>query len=179
MREAARAGQAVSGRDRPGTAAHDDQVRRWEVLEVGRRVEEAADRGPSGREPELGAVAGDVAPRGEPQVAQPIAQAVAVERGGRPLEDGIDGPLVGLGRDASGAVLFEWSATLPVGGGGEPLPATVWTGSGERGVPRGLRLGRALLPRSGGTHVVRVEQGERAQRAESLFVRLVRPEAAP
>ncbi len=79
------------------------------------------------------------------------------------------GELVSLGPDPTESrsgeseptVLLHWSATLPLGAqqlrAGEPaLPVTLWTGSGEEGVPRGLLLGETDLPLGPGPHVLRV-----------------------
>ena len=44
-----------------------------------------------------------------------------------------------------GALLFRWEAALPLPAGTN-LAAHIHTGSGDRGLPRGLWLGDALLP---------------------------------
>ncbi|MCK6448740.1 MAG: rod shape-determining protein MreC [Planctomycetes bacterium] len=50
-------------------------------------------------------------------------------------------------RDASGACRFDWLAPRPLfGESGESSAAIVFTGSGDRGVPRGLLVGRTALP---------------------------------
>jgi len=51
------------------------------------------------------------------------------------------------------------------------LPVTLWTGSGELGVPRGLLVGTAALPVGPGPHVVLVEQADGARDPRGLVVR--------
>ena len=66
---------------------------------VGRPLRPAspsAARAAASRRPD--AVAGRVGPRRDPQLAQPIAKAVAVRRPGRPCRDPVDGVVVGVRR---------------------------------------------------------------------------------
>lgn len=50
-------------------------------------------------------------------------------------------------REPSGACRFDWLAPRPLfGESGESSAAIVFTGSGDRGVPRGLLVGRTALP---------------------------------
>ncbi len=67
------------------------------------------------------------------------------------------GSLRCLGRASSGELRYEWRATLPLIGDG-PVLARIWTGSGEVGVPRGLLVGTAELPRES-AEAVRARQG--------------------
>ncbi len=70
------------------------------------------------------------------------------------------GRLVSRGRGSSaGAVLFEWSPAVHLAEGGDgpgQLPARLFSGSGEPGVPSGLLIGRTLLPRGPGPHQLEV-----------------------
>jgi hypothetical protein len=74
------------------------------------------------------------------------------------------GRLVSAGRLPGGAVAFEWSAEVPLvaggdseenardssgAGGAESVRATLYTGAGEVGLPRGLLIGEAELPLGG------------------------------
>ncbi len=90
------------------------------------------------------------------------------------------GRLVSLGRAEDGRVRFEWRPQRALGGGeaadggelaGVTLPVTLWTGSGEAGVPRGLLVGTAALPVGPGPHVVLVEQADGARDPRGLVVR--------
>jgi len=61
------------------------------------------------------------------------------------------GRLTTLGRAANGAVRLSWWVQVPLGVAGgeeEALRARLFTGSGDPGLPAGLFLGEALLPRS-------------------------------
>ena len=77
-----------------------------------------------------------------------------------------------LGRDEHGDLLFEWPTVLPLeyGGGTDFVEARLFTGSGERGVPRGLLLGDAVLPTGPGPHVFSVRQPEGAREPVDLLV---------
>ena len=71
------------------------------------------------------------------------------------------GQLTSLGPGPSGTVRFHWPATLPLAipfgaAQGVGLPAQIWTGSGDAGLPRGLLIGEARLPFGPGPHVVEV-----------------------
>lgn len=85
------------------------------------------------------------------------------------------GRLVSLGREPGGAVRFAWRPQRSLGGDdaadGPLVEVTLWTGSGEPGVPRGLLVGTALLPLGPGPHLVLVEQCEGARDPRGLAVR--------
>ncbi|MDE0914701.1 MAG: hypothetical protein OSB57_05935 [Planctomycetota bacterium] len=71
------------------------------------------------------------------------------------------GQLTSLGKGAAGSVRFHWPATLTleVPSGWEPdvgLPAQIWTGSGDDGLPRGLLIGETDLPFGPGPHIIEV-----------------------
>ncbi|MDP6763453.1 MAG: hypothetical protein QF903_09115 [Planctomycetota bacterium] len=92
------------------------------------------------------------------------------------------GEVTVLGRDALGAVRLRWEARLPLGGvGAEPVEAELLTGSGRSGVPAGLLVGHALLPRGAGTHELSVRSDARVERLLRLKVHraLVGEGAAP
>jgi cell shape-determining protein MreC len=68
------------------------------------------------------------------------------------------GRLVSLGRDRSdGALLLRWAPSLRLEGEA-PLEVLLYTASGHRSVPPGLRIGRTALPRGRGPFVLRVRQ---------------------
>lgn len=78
------------------------------------------------------------------------------------------------GADASDADARDADANAADPSDAVPSPlvaVTLWTGSGEPGVPRGLLVGTALLPLGPGPHVVLVEQCEGARDPRGLAVR--------
>jgi hypothetical protein len=89
------------------------------------------------------------------------------ESGGRPLAPGTSdapftiGRLVSLGRDRSdGVLLLRWEAAIPLemDGSNGPVQAVLYTASGQRAVPPGLRIGTTVLPRGRGPFLLRVRQ---------------------
>lgn len=63
------------------------------------------------------------------------------------------GRLIVLGRTPAGDVRLRWDALVPFASDdGLALPAQLFTGSGERGVPRGLLVGEILVPPGPGPH---------------------------
>jgi len=82
------------------------------------------------------------------------------------------GRIVGLGRSADGSLRFRWEAAVPIEAvdGASEVPATVWTGSGEHGVPRGLLLGETRLPCGRGPHTIRLRQPAGAREPRDLSV---------
>ena len=94
------------------------------------------------------------------------------------LEPHVLGELVSLGPGEPGHVLLRWSGTLPLEGD-TPLPATVWTGSGAPGVPRGLLLGTTELPPGPGPHLLDLRLAHGDEEPRSLVVRAPRGEGAP
>ena len=103
-RTSARARATVGrGRDGPGAAGRDDEVGRRAVGPLGRRIRPAG-RARRGRRPSAGATPSPVASAHgrDPQLAHPVAQAVAVGAPGRPLPDPVDDRVVGLGRGERG-----------------------------------------------------------------------------
>jgi hypothetical protein len=86
---------------------------------------------------------------------------IALVQDGQGLIPHVLGQLTSLGPGPGGTVRFHWPATLPlaipVGAAqGVGLPAQIWTGSGDAGLPRGLLIGEARLPFGPGPHVVEV-----------------------
>lgn len=124
-----------------------------------------------GRVSHAGLLTADVSLLGDPGFWVP---AIARLEGRR--EPLVLGRLVSLGRerDAAGreVILFHWDAIVPLSGAGEPVPAVLYTGSGEPLVPRGSLLGEVLLPRGPGPHLLRVEEPVDTRRLASLWVRL-------
>ena len=93
-------------------------------------------------------------------------------RGERPWVLGEIETLRGVGR---GAVRVRWPAALPIPGPGS-VRATLWTGSGARGVPRGLLLGTAELPGGAGPHELEIALPDGGREPARTFVRWTRPE---
>ncbi len=80
------------------------------------------------------------------------------------------GELISLGRErSSGRLRFLWTCRVALGTD-EPLSALLFTGSGEEGVPRGLVIGRALLPATRGQHELFVEQDPEVAELDQLYV---------
>lgn len=83
---------------------------------------------------------------------------------GRPVATIPIGRLVSLGRDRSdGSLLLRWTPALRIEDGagskdGPQLEVVLYTASGRRSVPPGLRIGRTALPRGHGPFVLRVRQ---------------------
>ena len=63
----------------------------------------------------------------------------------------------GLG--PNGTLRVRWEARVGIGGGGGPVSARLFTGGGVRGVPRGLLVGSARLPRTTGVHELLIQPG--------------------
>jgi len=81
------------------------------------------------------------------------------------------GRIRSLGRDANGDLVFEWPAVLPLPrvAGTNAIPARIFTGSGERGVPRGLLLGDGLVPTGKGPHQITIRQPDGAREPATLL----------
>jgi hypothetical protein len=112
----------------------------------------------------------DVALLGDPGCAVPVLARVTGEDAPRIL-----GRLHSLGREESGDLLLAWDPVTPIAAdapGPAELPAQLFTGSGELGVPRGLVVGDTFLPRGPGPHVLRVVQHVDTRDLEELWVRL-------
>jgi hypothetical protein len=62
------------------------------------------------------------------------------------------GRVTTIGRGAGAEVQVRWEARVGIGGVGGDVRATLFTGGGVRGVPRGLLVGEASLPRTAGVH---------------------------
>ncbi|MCP3916766.1 MAG: hypothetical protein GY711_14515 [bacterium] len=121
-----------------------------------------------GRVLRSGPVAADVALLADPGFS--VLAIAMVETGGEPTAH-VLGRLRGLGRARDGTLRFEWPATLPLAGAGE-VRAEIWTGSGERGVPRGLLIGASALPRGAGPHVLHVSPPDAGAEPARIAVRL-------
>ena len=63
----------------------------------------------------------------------------------------------GLG--PNGTLRVRWEARVGIGGSGGPVSARLFTGGGVRGVPRGLLVGSARLPRTTGVHELLIQPG--------------------
>jgi len=66
------------------------------------------------------------------------------------------GEVTTLGRESEGVLLVRWDSLVGIPGDGESVDAELFTGGGVLGVPRGLMVGSAALPRDVGAHQLRV-----------------------
>ena len=124
-----------------------------------------------GRVERAGLSISDVRMVGDPGLAFAALAMVRTPDGGeRPH---VMGRITCAGRDPDGALRFEWPATIEIPGEGL-VRASVWTGSGEAGVPRGLLVGDAELPCGPGPHLVHIHQPQGAQEPGNLRVRVAR-----
>lgn len=80
------------------------------------------------------------------------------------LSDGelvVLGTLVSLGRNEAGRVVLRWETDQPLAAtaafGQSSLKASLYTGSGQRGVPLGLVLGETVLPTRAGIHELELD----------------------
>lgn len=121
-----------------------------------------------GRVERAGPLMSDVRLLGDPGLEIPALAMIETDGETRPHVLGL---LRSLGRRPDGDLVFEWNATLPIGGSGS-VPARIWTGSGQRGLPRGLFVGDADLPCGTGTHSITVHPAPAARRQGGLRVRL-------
>jgi len=127
----------------------------------------------AGRVTRAGPWTADVALVGDPGFAIPV---VALLHGLEQPVAHVLGRLVGFGRRAGGVVRFRWSATLELSPDlGPTVQATLWTGSGEAGMPRGLLLGETLLPTGPGPHWVDVQLPDGGAEPKGLKVRVAIP----
>lgn len=124
-----------------------------------------------GRVERAGLTISDVRMVGDPGLAFAALAMIRTPDGGESPH--VMGRITGGGRDAEGALRFEWPATIEIPGEG-CVRASVWTGSGEAGVPRGLLVGDAELPCGPGPHIIRIHQPQGAQEPGSLRVRVAR-----
>lgn len=90
------------------------------------------------------------------------------------------GRMIALRRRAGG-IEFLWPAPLGIAplAGETHVRATLFTGSGDELVPRGLLLGEALLPTRPGPHVVLLEPGVDASSLGRVWVRSAPTEGRP
>ena len=78
--------------------------------------------------------------------------------------EGIEHP-VAIGRvttgglGPNGSLRVRWEARVGIGGGEGSVNAQLFTGGGVRGVPRGLLVGYASLPRATGEHELLIQPG--------------------
>lgn len=127
----------------------------------------------AGRVTRAGPWTADVALVGDPGFSIPVVALLHEDE--QPVAH-VMGRLVGFGRRAGGVVRFRWSATLELSPDLGPwVPASLWTGSGEAGVPRGLLLGEALLPTGPGPHWVDVQLPDGGAEPKGLAVRVAVP----
>jgi hypothetical protein len=130
-----------------------------------------------GRVVRVGLVTSDVALLGDPGLTLSV---LADPVGGERQAPLVLGRIVSLGRIGTGAVRFLWrpqrdvfgEGLAPAASHGAGLRVTLWTGSGEAGVPRGLLVGETALPVGAGPHEILVEQPADARAPKALRVRL-------
>jgi hypothetical protein len=141
------------------------------------RVGAAAVVGPRvvGRVVSARAFDAELALLGDPGLSLPVL--ASIEGRAAPL---VLGRLVALGRDDDGALRFAWRRRGDTGGpdlegGDEPWPATLFTGSGDPGLPRGLVIGHTVLPVGPGPHVLRVADDADLRRLGNVHLRRVEP----
>jgi len=121
-----------------------------------------------GRIGEVGPVSADLVSLGDPGLRLAVLAEVDGEPRPRPL-----GELLALGRlRSTGELRFRWTCRVDIGSGtpGERVPARLYTGSGEDGVPRGLFLGTCELPTARGTHELSVLQDPAVSELGRVFV---------
>jgi len=124
-----------------------------------------------GRVQHAGWASSDVLLFTDPGFRIPALAMVHDARGERPW---VLGEIETVRAVGSAAVSVRWSATLPLSGPGS-VPATLWTGSGARGVPRGLLLGTTELPGGAGPHELEIALPDGGEEAARTFVRWKRP----
>jgi hypothetical protein len=124
----------------------------------------------AGRIAHVGTLTADVVLLGDVGFSVPALARISGEA--RPL---VLGRLISLGRDArTGEALLRWKPIeeLPEDPqGSREVAVQLFTGAGERGVPRGLVIGDTMLPRGPGPHILRVQQHVDTRRLSRLWVR--------
>jgi len=118
-----------------------------------------------------GLATADVALLGDPGLVIPALALYSTADGERPH---VLGRLTCLGRRGD-TVRLHWPATIPLDAtlhGEGPVPARVWTGSGEAGIPRGLLLGDVELPVGPGPHVLSLRLPDGGGEPGELSLRL-------
>jgi len=110
-------------------------------------------------------------------VTDPGFTCVAIARLEGETEPRILGRITALGRGKGGTIRLRWCVRQPfqsASAGEEAVHARLFTGSGEPGLPGGLVLGTALLPRSaavGEEHELALDPGVDPLDVRALFVR--------
>ncbi len=115
----------------------------------------------------VGWLTADLLELGDPGVRLAVLARLDGEAQPRPL-----GEIVSLGRRRSdGRLSFRWICRVDLPGEvGARLAAKLYTGSGEAGVPRGLYVGRTMLPVGRDRHTLIVEQDEEVRHLDSPWV---------
>jgi len=69
--------------------------------------------------------------------------------------------LISLGRNEAGRIVLRWETDHPLDAaaafGEASMKASLFTGSGQHGVPLGLILGETVLPTRAGTHELELD----------------------
>lgn len=123
-----------------------------------------------GRVARVGATTSDVLLPGDRGFRIPLLAMVEHPDGPRPL---VMGEVETLGEE-EGRLIMRWDATLPYADT-DRREATLWTGSGARGVPRGLLLGNCWISPGPGPHELRVELAGSTDELGGLRVRMPEP----
>jgi len=127
-----------------------------------------------GRVRRAGLFTADVSLMADPGLVVPaLARVEGVER---PL---VLGHLVSRGPAGGGAVYFRWNPEVGLpeevreaAGSAASVAATLYTGSGEAGVPRGLMIGSCALPLGPGEHTLTVATDPAVRSPGLVLVRL-------
>jgi cell shape-determining protein MreC len=90
-----------------------------------------------------------------------VVPALALVHGDEAEELVVLGSLVSMGRNEAGKVVLRWETDRPLAAdaafGEKSVEALLFTGSGQRGVPLGLRIGEVSLPTGAGVHRLELE----------------------
>ncbi len=155
-----------AGEPSAGREGFELALGRWQGAEQGAALVRGARL--IGRVVHAGALGSDTASLGDRGFRVPVL--ARVEGMAAPL---VLGEFVSRGRRGS-SVSFDWEAPLgiPPRAGAASVRATLFTGSGEALVPRGLLIGTASLPTGPGPHRVEVEPGAPIESLGTVWVRL-------
>ncbi len=95
-------GDGRAGCGGPGPTGDQDEVRGGQGAHPRGRLDQPIEGGPGGRDPQPGALAVGLRPRGERQLAQPVAHPVPVDGDRRPGQDPVHRLVVGIVRHKCG-----------------------------------------------------------------------------
>ena len=163
-----RARRLAAGDPAPWRASLKLGAGRWNGVEEGAAVAFGARL--VGRVARAGAWLSDVQLLGDPGFF--VTGLASVDGRVEPL---VLGRLVALGRDEDGRYVFRWPAVVPLPQAAPDespwVAARIFTGAGESGIPAGLAIGQAALPRGPGPHRIWIEDVAPAADLATLWVR--------